>query len=69
LRWGRANQLEIDIVVILLFTVPRKYHLIPVGRKAWRALRTGISGEREHFRRRVRLSVTSAKKPHANGHR
>ena len=45
----RANQLDVDIEVVLLLPVPGKGHLIAVRGKARGLLRTRIAGERDHF--------------------
>ena len=66
----RANQLDVDIEVVLLLPVPGKSHLIAVRRKARRAFKTRISGQWDHFRCGSRFPGSPAKEPsgHSYGH-
>ena len=48
-RRRRANQLDVDIEVVLLLPVPGKDDLIAIRRKARELLNTRIAGEWDHF--------------------
>src|SRR5882724_8622167 len=64
----RANQLDVDIKVVLLLSVPGKSHLIAVRGKARGVLNTCIAGERDHFGRRCRFSGSPAKELGGEGY-
>src|SRR5215467_13821309 len=65
----RTNLLDVNIVVVLFFPIPRKGYLIPVRRKARRTLKTWVGGERNHFGRARRFSSCPAKHPRRNDYR
>ena len=51
---GRADQLEVDVPVVLLLAVPRKRHLIAIRRKGGVGLQTLQCRERDERSRRGR---------------
>src|SRR5262245_7115747 len=56
-----ANQLEVDIEVVLLIPIPRESHLIAVRGRAWGLPKTRIAGERDTSRAAVVLTFSQPK--------
>src|SRR5262245_11729145 len=67
LRFRRSNELDVNVEIVLLRSIPGKCHLIAVRGKAGGSLKTRITGEWHHFGCRRRFSGSPAKDPSGDG--
>src|SRR5262245_8320937 len=65
----RTDLLDVDIEVVLLFSVPGKGHLIAVRGKAGESLKTRVAGEWDDFNCRLRFAGGMVKDPSRDSYR